>query len=282
MLGLVLGGGAAKGYAHIGVIEFLEELNIKPDIIVGASMGSLIGGFYARGFTAKQMEKIALQIDKKKKKELFRFQISKKGFINGKNIVKFLKPYLGNTKVEDLPLKYAAVATDIEENTEIVIDRGDLIQAIRSSIAIPVVFTPNKYNGRILIDGGFINPVPVDVAINLGAKRIIAVNVLYRFEYPQIKIAEQNESGKKYNIKQIFVKTFDLISSRLIEYDIKQLKNGVWIDIDTTGIGLSQFEKAREAIERGYIQAKKYKEKLLQFISTYEVNTNKQTRVITG
>ncbi|MEO0122536.1 MAG: patatin-like phospholipase family protein [candidate division WOR-3 bacterium] len=281
MLGLVLGGGAAKGYAHIGVIKFLEELNIKPDIVVGASMGSLIGGFYAKGFTAQKMEEIALQIDKKKKKELFRFQLSKKGFINGKNIVKFLKPYLGDTKIEELPIKYAAVATDIEENAEIVIDSGDLIQAIRSSIAIPVVFTPNKYEGRILIDGGFISPVPVDVAMILGAGKIIAVNVLHRFEYPQIKMSAHQESGRKYNIKDIFIKTFDLISSRLIEYDIKQLKNGVWIDIDTRGIGLSQFEKAKEAIERGYIQARKYKEKLLQLISAYEVNTNKQTRVIT-
>lgn len=268
MIGLVLGGGAAKGYAHIGVIKILEELNIKPDIVVGASMGSLIGGFYAKGFTAKKMEEIALQIDRKKKKELFRFHISKKGFIDGKNIVRFLKPYLGDTKIEELPVKYAAVATDIEENAEIVIDRGDLIQAIRSSIAIPVVFTPNKYNRRILIDGGFINPVPVDVAINLGAEKIIAVNVLKRFEYPQIKISSGNDSGKKYNIKDIFVKTFDLISSRLIDYNIKQLKNGVWIDINTSGIGLSQFEKAKEAIERGYNQAKEYKERLLPFTST--------------
>lgn len=268
MLGLVLSGGAAKGYAHIGVIKFLEELNIKPDIVVGASMGSLIGGFYARGFTAKQMEEIALKIDKKEKKNLFRFHISKKGFINGKNIIKFLKPYLGDTKIEELPIKYAAVATDIEENVEIIIDRGDLIQAIRSSIAIPIVFTPNKYSGRVLIDGGFINPVPVDVAINLGAKKVIAVNVLHRFEYPRIQINAKQDSEKEYSIKDIFVKTFDLISSRLIEYNIKQLKNGVWIDIDTTGIGLSQFEKAKEAIERGYIQAKKYKERLRQFTST--------------
>ncbi len=272
MLGLVLGGGAAKGYAHIGVIKLLEELKIKPDIVVGASMGSLIGGFYAKGFSAQKMEEIALQIDKKKKKELFRFSISKKGFINGRNVVKFLAPYLGNTKIEDLPIKYAAVAADIEENAEIVIDHGDLIQAIRSSIAIPVVFTPNKYSGRILIDGGFINPVPVDVAINLGARKIIAVNVIQRFEYPQIQISARDESGKKYNMKDIFIKTFDLISSRLIDYDIKQLKNGVWIDIDTTGIGLSQFEKAIQAIERGYIQASKYRERLIQSISTFEVD----------
>lgn len=267
MLGLVLGGGGAKGYAHIGVIKFLEELKLKPEIVVGASMGSLIGGFYAAGFNEQEMEKIALQIDKKKKKQLFRFHISKRGFIDGKNIVRFLKPYLGDIKIEELPLRYAAVATDIEDNAEIIIDRGDLIQAIRSSIAVPVVFTPNKYCGRILIDGGFINPVPVDVAIRLGARKIIAVNVLQRFEYPQIQISVRDESVKRCNIKDIFIKTFDLISSRLIEYDIKQMKNGVWIDIDTTGIGLSQFEKAKEAIDRGYNQAIKYKEKLLNLIS---------------
>jgi len=265
MLGFVLGGGAAKGYAHIGVIKVLEELKIKPNIVVGVSIGSLIGGFYAKGFSANQMEEIALKIDKKKKKELFKIHLSKRGFINGKNIVKFLIPYLGNTKIEDLLIKYAAVATDIEENAEIVIDRGDLIQAVRSSISIPVAFVPHKYSGRILIDGGFINPVPVDTAKRLGAKKIIAVNVLPRFEYSKIEISSKESTSKRYNIKDVFIKTFDLISSRLIDYEIERLKDGVWVDIDTNSIGMTQFEKAKEAIDRGYNQAKKYKEKLIQY-----------------
>ncbi|MEO0136039.1 MAG: patatin-like phospholipase family protein [candidate division WOR-3 bacterium] len=264
MLALVLGGGAAKGYAHIGVIKFLEELNIKPDIIVGASMGSLIGGFYAKGFTAKGMEEIALKIDKKRKKTLFKFQPSKKGLINGKNVVKFLAPYLSATRIEELPVRYAAVATDIEENTEIILDRGDLLEAIRASIAIPIVFTPHKYLGRTLIDGGFINPVPVDVALKLGAEKVIAVNVLNRYEYPQISITPQNKPEKDYNLKDIFLRTFDLISSRLIAYDFNQLKEGVWIDINTKGIGLSEFEKAKEAIILGYNQAERYREPLLR------------------
>ncbi len=271
MLGLVLGGGAAKGYAHIGVIKYLEELNIKPDIIVGASMGSLIGGFCAKGYSANEMARIALKIDKKKKKELFNIRLAKSGFIDGKNIVKFLKPYLGETTIEALPIKYAAVATDIEENTEIVIDHGDLIQAIRASISIPVVFFPHNYQGRILIDGGFINPVPVDIAKILGANKIIAVNVLPRFEYAQFPISSKQESGKKYNIKQVFIKTFDLISSRLIYYGLEKLNDGVWIDIDTQGIGLSQFEKAKEAIERGYTQAKKYKVSLQKLLKYHRV-----------
>ncbi len=123
MTGLVLGGGAAKGYAHIGVIKFLEELNIRCDIVVGASMGSLIGGFYKKGFSAQKMEEIALQIDKKKKKRLFKFHISKREFIDGVNIVRFLKSYLGDIKIEELPIRYAAAATDIGENAEIIMDR---------------------------------------------------------------------------------------------------------------------------------------------------------------
>uniref|UniRef100_A0A7C4TD11 PNPLA domain-containing protein n=1 Tax=candidate division WOR-3 bacterium TaxID=2052148 RepID=A0A7C4TD11_UNCW3 len=266
MLGLVLGGGAAKGYAHIGVIKLLEELNIKPQIVVGASMGTLIGGFYVKNYSAQQMADIALKIDKKKKKELFKIHLSKRGFIDGRNLTKFLMKYLGNTKIEELPVKYASVATDIEENSEIVIDRGDLVQAIRSAIAIPVVFTPNKYKGRVLIDGGFINPLPVDVAKMLGAKKIIAVNVLPKFEYPRIEISPVNSSGKSYNIKEIFIKSFYLISSRLIDYEIERLNGGLLINIDTTSIGMSQFEKAKEAIEIGYRQAQRYKKELLSII----------------
>ncbi len=266
MLGLVLGGGAAKGYAHIGVIKLLEELEIKPDIIVGASMGALIGGFYAKGFTAKEMEDIALSINKKRKKELFKMHFSKKGLIDGKNIVKFISGYLENTMIEELPVKYAAVATDIEENREIIINRGDLIQAIRSSISIPVVFVPHRSNGRILIDGGFINPVPVDVAIKLGAAKVIAVNVLQRFEYSQVYISAKQSSGKSYNIKHIFTGIFNLINSRLIDYSRDRLHSGVWIDIDTTTIGMAQFERAQPAIIQGYEQAKKQQEKILSIL----------------
>ncbi len=266
MLGFVLGGGAAKGYAHIGVIKLLEELGIKPDIIVGASMGALIGGFFAKGFTAQQMAEVALKINKKKKKELFKIHLSKRGLIDGKSIIKFLLPYLGNTKIEELPVSYAAVATDIEENKEIIINRGDLIQAIRSSISIPVVFTPNKYNGRILIDGGFINPVPVDIALKLGAVKIMAVNVLPRFDYSQQYLSASNSSGKNHNMKETFIKTFNLISSRLIDYSRNSLHNGVWIDIDTTTIGMTQFEKAQVAITQGYEQAQKQREKLLAIL----------------
>jgi NTE family protein len=259
MLGLVLGGGAAKGYAHIGLLKVLEEESIQPEIVVGASMGALVGGFYAAGFDAKKLEEIALTIDKKKKKWLFKPHLSKKGFVTGKNVTIFLSSYLGGKKIETLPKKYAVVATDIEHETEMIIARGDLIQAIRSAISIPVVFMPHTYDGRILIDGGFVNPVPITVAQRLGAKKIIAVNVLRRIDYKQMHISKISPSYKQYNMKKVFEQTFDMITSRLIDYEIAKMKRGIVIDIDTRGIGMSQFEKAKQAIARGYQKAQKYR-----------------------
>ncbi len=265
MLGLVLGGGAAKGYAHIGVIKVLEEEGIKPDLIVGASMGALAGGLYAAGFSAQELEKIASKVDKKTKKWLFPLRISKKGLVDGKNVIKYLTPYLGNKRIEDLPIKYASVATDIEEEAEIIIDRGNLVQAIRASISIPVVFVPYLYRGRVLIDGGFVSPVPITVAQKLGAKKIIAVNVLRRIVYKQQEISSVLPTDKSHSIKKVFLDTVELATSRLIDYQMMHLKDGILININTAGIGLSQFERAREAIDRGYEQAKKYRKALARF-----------------
>lgn len=265
MLGLVLGGGAAKGYAHIGAIKVLEEEGIKPDIVVGASMGALIGGFYAAGFNSNKMEEITGKVDKKKKKWLFKLHISKKGFVDGRNVIKYLTPYLQDKKIEELPIKYAAISTDIEEHSEIIIDKGDLTQAIRAAISIPVVFMPHNYLGRILIDGGFINPLPITVAQKLGAKKIIAVNVLHRVDYKQNKISSVPPSNKIYNIKQVFLETFDYMTSRLIDYEIMHLKDSIVININTKNIRMSQFEKAKQVIEIGYKETQKYRKELIRF-----------------
>lgn len=262
-----MGGGAAKGYAHIGVIKVLDELGIRPDIIVGASMGSLVGGFYAAGFTGKRMEEIAVQVDRRKS-WLFPIRLNKRGFIDGRRVIKYLTGYLGATKIEDLPVKYAAVATDIENHQELMINRGSMVFAIRASIAIPVVFTPFEHGGRILTDGGFVNPLPVTIAQDLGAERIIAVNVLPRFDYNRVEMTVQKPSGWDYNLRKVFQETADLITSRLIDRELMYLKNGVVIHVDTSGVGLSNFEKARLAIDRGYETAKKHIERIIAMIKS--------------
>ncbi len=268
MLGLVLGGGAAKGYAHIGFIKFLEEEGIRPQLIVGASMGALIGGFLAAGFSARQMAEIACKIDRKKKHWLFRPTISRYGIVPGNNIEKFLGEYLKNIRIEELPVKYAAVATDIENNQEVIINRGSLLKAIRASISIPVVLIPYIYAGQILVDGGFVNPVPVQVAQKLGAEKVIAVDVLPMIEYESRLFQDFSQGIKNFNMKKVFEKTFNLITSKLIEYAKLQLKNGIFIDIDTKGVAISDFDKAKIAIEKGYTEAKRYRGKIIKFLNT--------------
>ena len=267
MLGLVLGGGAAKGYAHIGVLKILEEMSIKPQIIVGASMGALVGGFTAAGYKTRELEQMALNIDKKKKKWLFPIHLSKKGFIDGKNIMRHLNTYLQGKRIEKLPIKYACVATDIEESCQIVIDKGDLVKGIRASISIPGVFMPYKYAGRVLIDGGFVNPVPAGVAQNFGADKIIAVNVLRKVDYKSYPLTLKAATNKDYNIKKVLIEWIDYAISQLIDYEFTKIKNILLVNINTRGIGLSHFEKAREAIARGYDQTKKIRKKLEKFSS---------------
>ena len=266
MLGLVLSGGAAKGYAHIGAIKVLEQEGIKPDLVVGASMGALVGGFYAAGFNSRTLEQISTKIDRKTKNWLFKPTLSKKGFVTGRNVVRFLSDYLAGKKIEEQLIRFAAVTTDIENDTEVVISRGDLITAIRAAISIPVVFMPYHYAGRILIDGGFVNPLPISIAQRLGAKKIIAVNVLRRFDYEQISLSSITPTNKKYNMKKVFEKTFELITSRLLDYEVAKMKNGLVIDIDTTSIGMSQFEMAKKAIDRGFCEIQKYRSDLKKFL----------------
>ena len=265
MLALVLGGGAAKGYAHIGVLKVLDEMGIKPDIIVGASMGALIGGFAAAGFSTQEIEYISVQVDKKKKKWLFKLHLSKKGFVDGKNVVKYLNTYLGDKKIEELPVKFCCIATDIEENCQVVIDKGNLVQGIRAAISIPGVFMAYRYAGHVLIDGGFVNPVPIGVAQKLGAKKVIAVNVLRRVDYKTNILTSKAPSNKTYTIKKVLVETIDYATSKLIDHELLNMEDGILINLNTRGIGLSHFEKAREAIDLGYKQAQRYCKALERF-----------------
>jgi predicted acylesterase/phospholipase RssA len=263
---LVLGGGAAKGYAHIGVIQYLEEQDFKPDLIVGASMGALVGGFYAAGHTTQELTDLACSIDRNTKHSLFPLGLSLQGFIDGTDIVKFLYKRLGRKRIEHLPCTYASVATDLDQHTEVVIHKGDLVQAIRASISIPVVFVPYEYQGHTFIDGGFVSPVPITAALSLGATRIIAVNVLRRVNYITETLTKMTPTRASYSMKKVLLETVDYATSRLIDFQEERIPQGFMMNIDTRGIHLSDFEKAQQAIDMGYKQAKKYRRQIEQFV----------------
>jgi len=177
-IGLALGSGAARGLAHIGVLKTLEKHQIPIDVIAGTSMGAFIGGAYASGIKVEVMEEIVVNIDWKLTAKMLAPTISFSGFVEGKRINDFLRNVIGDRNIEDLDIRFACVATDILSGEEIMIEKGSLVEAIRASISIPVIFTPVSQEGRFLVDGGIVNPVPVDLARRIGADLVIAVNVI--------------------------------------------------------------------------------------------------------
>ena len=291
-IGLALSGGAAKGLAHIGVIKALEEAGIKVDYIAGSSMGALIGAAYASGVPIDTLEKIAVDTDWKTSMKLFVPGLSTSGLINGKRVKKFLRTLYGNKNIEDLLIPFAATATDISTGKLFVINRGSLLEAVRASISIPIVFTPVKYKQILLVDGGLVDPVPIDVVREMGADYVIAVNVIHTMlssdekEYIEIvnsdssrkqqftlgnigsKISEyinkdtikadekeHDKQNQVLKIIEISQNTLRIVQDVMAQLQIELYKPDLVIEPDTRCINLYEFYRGKDAIEIGYKEA---------------------------
>lgn len=175
-IGLALGSGAARGWAHIGVIRALTEAGIDIKYVAGTSIGSLVGAAFALDKT-DVLEDFARQLDWKQIMSFLDVTFPRSGIIDGEKITGFFRGHVREMNLEELPLPYCAVATDLTACREVVLTEGDLIEAIRASISVPGIFTPVKKNGGFLVDGGLVNPVPVSAARNMGADYVIAVDL---------------------------------------------------------------------------------------------------------
>lgn len=175
-IGLALGSGSARGLAHFGVIRAIADAGIEVDFIAGTSMGALIGAIHAAG-KLDELETTFLKFDWKKTVSFFDVVLPKSGLLDGAKISELVRTLVPAETIETLPKPFAAVATDIVSGEEIVIRNGDLIEAVRASISVPGIFTPVRSSGRILVDGGLTNPVPVSVARAMGADIVIAVDL---------------------------------------------------------------------------------------------------------
>ncbi|MBU4227075.1 patatin-like phospholipase family protein [bacterium] len=202
-IGLALGGGSARGLAHVGVILALEAYNIPIDIIAGTSIGSVIGGLYASGATIRQLEEVALSIKKSKTLFLIDPVFPHSGLISGDRIEKMLNQFAIKDKTfDDLSIPFAAVATEIENGAEVIINQGKVIDAVRASISIPGIFTPVKYQDYYLVDGGVVNPVPVDVVQMMGADIIIAVSLAKINPYTAVLMIDK-ETGHLKEVENL-------------------------------------------------------------------------------
>lgn len=175
-IGLALGSGSARGWAHIGVIKALSEAGIHVDYVSGTSVGAVVGAVYASG-EINSFEEVVHQLDWKKVVSFLDVVFPKSGLIDGNKIADFIRIHVGETDFEDLSLPFRAVSTDLATGTEVVIQEGDIIEAVRASISIPGIFTPLRKEGKTLVDGGLVNPVPVSVTREMGADLVIAVDL---------------------------------------------------------------------------------------------------------
>ncbi|HVV93989.1 MAG TPA: patatin-like phospholipase family protein [Hyphomicrobiales bacterium] len=175
-IGLVLGGGAARGWAHIGVLRALDKVGYKPDIIAGTSIGAVVGGCYAAG-RLDELEDWARSLTRRRVFSLLDLSFTGTGILGGSRLRDALEKNLDGLDIEDLPMGYVAIATEIATGHEVWLTRGRLVEAMRASYALPGLLEPVRVGGRWLMDGAMVNPVPVSAARALGARMVIAVNL---------------------------------------------------------------------------------------------------------
>lgn len=175
-IGLALGSGSARGLSHIGVIRALAAMGIRPDIIAGCSVGAMVGGAYAAGHM-DELEDWLCGLDRMDVLGFFDLSLTSGGVILGERLTRVFRDFIGNRLIEDLPIPFAAVATDLTTGREIWLDRGPLIDAVRASMGLPGLFAPVQRGSQWLVDGGLVNPVPISICRAMGADLVIAVNL---------------------------------------------------------------------------------------------------------
>jgi len=175
-IGIALGSGVARGWAHLGVLKRLGELGYEPDIVAGTSMGALIGGCYAAG-TLRQLEAFALGLTRRRVFGLLDLTLSGSGLIAGTKLTNLLNKHLGHLKIENLEKEFVGIATELATGHEIWLRQGPLVEAMQASYALPGIFKPVNVGGIWLMDGALVNPIPVSVCRAMGARLVIAVNL---------------------------------------------------------------------------------------------------------
>lgn len=260
-IGLVLGGGAAKGFAHIGVLKVLEENGIIPDMIAGSSIGAVIGAAYALNPNIKELEKISFNFSLKNKIDLL---FPKNGIIKGDKIENYLRHLYEDKKFSDLKIPLYITATDLLKKQEIIFSRGDITKAVRASISIPGIFNPITNNERVLVDGGIIDNLPTEVLRKMGADIIITVNPMETSKREMIfeEALKENKKSKIPNLLYTLGLSIQLLQSSRHEINSAKKDSDIFIEINSTEINLYDFQKKDEIIKIGEIEAKKHISKI--------------------
>lgn len=275
-IGLALGSGVARGWAHIGVLRGLERAGIKPDIVCGTSIGALIGGVYLGG-GLDAFEEWARQLNKMRLSRLFDFHFGSGGLIAGRRILDIFDRDLRERRIEDLPARFACVATEFATGHEVWLQDGKLLDAVRASYALPGLFPPVKIDGRWLFDGALVNPVPVSVCRALGARIVIAVNLnADAFDADNAEVEDAGEAARQAIgsttvslpgaalVRDLFSRDSDtpsmfsvmssslnIVQDRLTRSRLAGDPPDIAVSPKLGDIGLMQFDRAAECIAAG-------------------------------
>lgn len=258
-IGLALGGGGGRGIAHIGVLEVLEREGIPFNMIAGTSAGAAIGALLAQGKNSDYMKTLAKSWDWKHRAQAIDLTLPRSGFIAGRKVKEFLKNIIGDVQFSQLKLPFACVATDILTGEEIVINHGSVLEAVRASISLPIIFTVARWQDRYLVDGGLVDPVPVSVLKDMGADFIIAVNVTPRMAtgnekiYPEETDIKKTPATKEPNILNIIMKMSGITNSQVVEASLEGAD--VIIEPRLAGIGIGDFNHIDKCILEGGLAA---------------------------
>ena len=236
-LGLALGGGAARGFAHIGVIQVLEENGIKPDLVVGTSAGSLVAAFYASGKTGAQLQWLADTMDESQLTD-WTIPFMSRGMLRGEALGRYVNSQLNGAKIEDLKMPLGIVATDLQTGDGILFRRGDIATAVRASSAVPSVFEPVRIGNKDYVDGGLVSPVPVRSARQMGADIVIAVD-----------ISSRPEDAKTSDMLKVLLQTFSIMGKSISQLEMAQAE--VVVRPALPDVGSAEFTARQKSIEAG-------------------------------
>jgi NTE family protein len=250
-LALALGGGAARGFTHIGVIEVLESIGIKPEWVVGTSAGSLVGALYASGMSVAELKKQALALDEA---ELGDWTITGRGPLKGEAIQRIVNRLVSNRSIETFPMKFAAVATDLFNGKPIYFTRGNVGQAVRASSSVPGVFEPVSIRGRDYVDGGLVSPIPVSAARALGAKKVIAVDISAK---PKFQSTD--------SMPQMFLQTFAIMGQQMGATELA--KADIAISPEVGDLSAGDFSQRLRSIDEGAKAASLQREAIKRLIA---------------
>lgn len=258
-VGLALGSGGARGFAHLGVIKVLREEGIPIDLIAGSSMGALVASFYGAGLDVERLYKLSRVF---KRKYYLDFTVPKMGFIAGKRVKELIRIFTHGKRIEELDIPIGVVATDLYSGEKVVFKSGPIAETVRASIAIPGIFVPEKLDGRLFVDGGVVDMIPVSVAKEMGADIVIAVDV------SNVKVSSEVNSILDVIMQSIDIMQMELVANREVASDIMIRPRVEMYDSRA-------FTNIEEIIKMGEEEAKKHIEKIRQCMEEWKESQSK-------